>query len=204
MADLKSENAPWTKKRKMLEKASLAREKRQQNMQGRSVMDDGGPSSSLDESLTLPVVSESEDIEEIAFSASDICKEWIRCQTKDNVKMMAIILMDTFRLRFGLTDVAAATEAGPLVVGFNEKTICNWHNDFYVNDGEFSDSAQGKHSRPYVMDDEDCRKKALSWLRQNVYQKGQPNMTSAMFATWVNVELLPNCRISKVNNSTDS
>ena len=37
--------------------------------------------------------------------------------------MMAVILMDTFRLCFGLTDVAAATEAG--LVGFNEQTIHN-------------------------------------------------------------------------------
>ena len=200
MTDLRSENAPWSKKRKLLEKALLARESRCKNAQDRSVTDgDDGPSiasSSLNESLTLPAVSdhESEDNKEIDFSANEIYKEWIGCQTKDNVKMMAIILMDTFRLRFGLTDVAAATEAG-LVVGFNEQTIRNWRNDFYENDGEFSDSAQGKHSRPYVLDDEDCRKKALSWLRENVHKKGQPNMTSAMFATWVNVELLPNCNL---------
>ena len=92
MADSTSENVPWTKKRKMLEKASLAREIRQKNIQGRSVTDNGGPSSSLDESLTLPVVSESEYNEEIAFSANEIYKEWNGCQTKDNVKMIAIII----------------------------------------------------------------------------------------------------------------
>ena len=55
--------------------------------------------------------------------------------------MMAVILMATFRERFGLTDVAAAAEAG-LVVGCNEQTIRNWRNDFYANKGDFSDSAQ--------------------------------------------------------------
>ena len=35
---------------------------------------------------------------------------------------MVLILMDTFRTCFGLTDVAAATEAG-LVVGYNERSI---------------------------------------------------------------------------------
>ena len=39
------------------------------------------------------------------------------------IKVMSLILMDTFRSRFGLTDVAAATEAG-LVVGYSEKSVC--------------------------------------------------------------------------------
>ena len=41
------------------------------------------------------------------------------------------------------------------------------------------------------MDDEDSRKKALSWPHEHAYQKGKPNMTAATFGTWVNVELLP-------------
>ena len=69
--------------------------------------------------------------------------------------------------------------------------LTDWHNDFYANKGEFSDSAQGKHNRTYVLDDEDCCKKALSWLHEHAYHKGKPNMTAATFATWVNVELLP-------------
>ena len=70
---------------------------------------------------------------------------------------MAIVLMDTFIGRFGLSNVAAATEAG-LVVGYNEQMIRLWHTDFYSNKGEFSASAQGKHTRPYVLDDETCQK----------------------------------------------
>ena len=64
-------------------------------------------------------------------------------------KMVAITLMNSFRRRFGLTDVAAATEVG-LVVGFNEKTIRVWRKDFYECKGEVSESAQGKHSRPSI------------------------------------------------------
>ena len=69
--------------------------------------------------------------------------------------------------------------------------LTDWHNDFYANEGEFSDSAQGKHNHPYALDDEDSCKKALSWPHEHAYQKGKPNMTAATFATWVNVELLP-------------
>ena len=56
--------------------------------------------------------------------------------------MLALILMDTFSERFGMTDVGAASEAG-MVVGFNEKSLRTWRNDFYKNGGEFSESHKG-------------------------------------------------------------
>ena len=121
-------------------------------------------------------------------------QEWISSQSKTYVQMLALILMDTFRDRFGMTDVGAASEAG-MVVGFNEKTIRSWRNDFYANHGEFSESNQGKHSRPYVLDDDECRAKALCWLREHALSKGQPVMTSARFAHWVNNNLLPNVHL---------
>ena len=54
---------------------------------------------------------------------------------------------------------------------------------------DFTASGSDKHSRPYVLDDENCRKKALSWLHDNAYQKHMPNFTAASFS---NTELLPN------------
>ena len=53
---------------------------------------------------------------------------------------------------------------------------------------EFSESLPRKHARPCVLDEE-CRSKALVWLRQNAYAQGQPVMTAARFATWVNNDL---------------
>jgi len=102
--------------------------------------------------------------------------------------------MDTFRTQFGLTDGAAASEAGRLV-GYNERTISSWQADFYQNKGEFEESFRGKHSRPFVLDDEICRKKALSWLHERVYDKEQPCMTIAIFANWVYSDLLPNTHL---------
>lgn len=61
--------------------------------------------------------------------------------------MMAILMMDVYRKPFGLTDVSAAKESS-LIVGFNEKTIRIWCNDFYQCHGDFTESGTGKHSHP--------------------------------------------------------
>ena len=58
-----------------------------------------------------------------------------------------------------------------------------------------SKSKQGQHSRPYVLDNENLRCKAATWVHSNSSCKGQPNMTAAKFCDWVNVELLPNATI---------
>lgn len=198
-----SEAKTWKRKQRYSASVSAARAAKQRKLQVDS--DAMSASSSVDvplnESLVLPRVEpeideqvDSEDEEFSESTAQEFYKEWIECQPKYTIKMMAVVLMDTFRKRFGLTDVAAAKEAG-LVVGFNEKTIRGWRNNFYECKGEFSDSAQGKHNRPYVLDDEDCRKKALVWLRDNAYKKGQPNLTAATFAAWVNEDLLPNSHL---------
>ena len=111
---------------------------------------------------------------------------------------MALILMNTFRTRFGLTDVAAATEAG-LVVAYNESGIWDRRKEFYDNEGEFYESLKGKYHRPYVLDDENCQKKALTWLHEKAYDKDQPCMTAYSFAYWVFVTKQPSSsRVSSV------
>ena len=62
------------------------------------------------------------------------------------------VAMDTFITRFGLTQVNAAKETSLFVGGkYNEKTIQYWRKDFYNNHGEFSESLQGKHNRPFIL-----------------------------------------------------
>ena len=40
--------------------------------------------------------------------------------------------MDTLRVPFGLTDIAAASEADhEFVVGYSEGSICSWCKEFY-------------------------------------------------------------------------
>ena len=150
----------------------------------------------LNESVDLPRVEEPSDddddsIEFEEFEPEEFYKVWVNCQSKYTIKILALILMDTFRTRFCLTDVAAASKAGH-IVGYSERSIRSWHTDFYSNKREFEESLRGKHSRPYVLDDEICRKKALPWLHERAYDKAQPSMTAATFANWVNSDLLPN------------
>lgn len=174
----------------------------------------------MDESLTLPLdtsgileyCSSSDDEEyDSAFTQEDAVeayRDWLDQQGKDTIKMISLMAMDTFITRFGLTQVNAAKEASLFIGGkYNEKTIRYWRKDFYTNHGEFSESLQGKHNRPFILDDEDCRWKAAEWVRSNSCIKGKPNMTSNDFKNWVNVELLPNIAIpmnspSQIQNRT--
>ena len=163
---------------------------------------------SLDESLVLPLNSSgilecfsSSDEEEYnsSFSAEDAIeeyKDWLDQQPKDAIKVISVMAMDTFIRRFGLTQVNAAKEAS-LFIGhnYNEKTIRYWRKDYYTNYGEFSESQQGKHARPFILDDERFRQKAAEWVRSNASIQGNPNMTSEDFKNWVNNELLPNTTI---------
>ena len=197
MAESSGNKGQWSRKRMLREKMSNARASRHPRLQ-----DDAnfGEEGDLDNSISLPRVeyvsdSDDESIDSEPFSPEQFYQEWIKCQNKFNIKIFALILMDTFKSRFGLTDVAAATEAG-LVVGYSEKSIRSWHKEFYDNEGEFGESLKGKHCRPFVLDDEDCRKKALEWLRKRVNDKDQPSMTATSFANWVNMELLPRTTLS--------
>ena len=105
-----------------------------------------------------------------------------------------MITVMAFTARFGLTAVAAAKEAG-LLLDVNEKIVRTWRRDFYNNHGSFSESKQGRHSRPFVLDDENCRHRAAEWVRRIATVKGKPNLTAAKFSSWVNTDLLPSSEL---------
>ena len=88
-----------------------------------------------------------------------------------------------------MTSCGVANEVG-LVFSHNEKTIHAWRQDFYTNHGHFTESRQGKHARPFILDDKGLRHKAAQWVRANGTVKKRPNMTGAKFCTWVNTHLL--------------
>ena len=195
MSELATAGKPWSRKRTLKENAAMARASRHQRLQEEVHV--ASESDDFNESFSLPrveVLSDDECEDTVEFIPQEFYKEWIRCQSKYTIKIMALILMDTFRTRFGLTDVAAATEAG-LVVGYNERSIRDWRKEFYDNEGEFHESLKGKYHRPYVLDDENCQKKALTWLHERAYDKDQPCMTAYSFANWVNLDLLPNSHL---------
>lgn len=123
------------------------------------------PSTSLDASVSVhfdahPTASDSEeetsDDEDFTVqNAHHIYHDLVQQQPKDTVKMMAVMTMDAFIAQFGLTSGGAAREAG-LLLHLNEKTVRMWRKDGYANQGSFSRSKQGRHVRPYVLDDEEC------------------------------------------------
>ena len=94
-----------------------------------------------------------------------------------------------------MTTVGAAKEVG-LLLCHNEKTIRAWHHDYYRNQGHFTESKKGKHSRQFILDDEDLRQKATQWVRANATVKGKPNLTGAKFSAWVNTHLLPEAELA--------
>ena len=79
--------------------------------------------------------------------------------------------MEHFKKRFNLNTKQAAIEAGS-VVGFNEKTIRRYRNDFFENEGHSTMQLQGKYERHCVHHNEQLNHKAAEWVRQHAFVKG--------------------------------
>ena len=86
--------------------------------------------------------------------------EWMVSLRLDQRKMLAVILMETFKNRWQLNAKDAATEAGS-VVGFNEKMVRNYTNDFFANEGQFTFRQQGKDEHHCVYHDEGLNHRAV-------------------------------------------
>ena len=69
--------------------------------------------------------------------------EWMVSLRLDQRKMLAVILMETFKNRWELNAKDAATEAGS-VVGFNEKTVRNYRH-FLVTFPQFLEYVSAKN-----------------------------------------------------------
>ena len=110
-------------------------------------------------------------------------------------KMLAMLLYDNYVDRFKLLKTAAAAEVSPLI-GMSEHTIRQWRKDFVLNGGEFSEYRRGKHQHYLVLEDEEYKEMAVTWVRANVVVKGHPNMTAAAFHSWVVSVLLSQVSIT--------
>jgi len=100
-----------------------------------------------------------------ADDSKSIWKKWLQEQPKDSLKMLSVMVTDTFTERFGLMKTNAAEESA-LLLGMN-KTIRTWRKNYYANMGKFSDSKQGRHSRPYIiLDDDKLRHAAFEAIHQ--------------------------------------
>ena len=186
----KMEKARSCKRRKVIDDVS-----KMQNSSSETTgsQDDAAPlhqsSDSNDVRLNVQDYSDAEDTD-IEFDPQESYEEYLSTVPRETLKVLAVMMTDCFMTRFGLTTVAAAKESG-MLFDVNEKTVRNWRNEFYNNNGSFHESKRGKHIRPFVLDDEECRSKAAQWVRSNASVKGKPNMTALKFCNWVNTDLLP-------------
>ena len=90
--------------------------------------------------------------------------------------------------------VCVAVEVG-LNLGVSDKTIRIWRQDFVSNGGQFSEYQRGKYERYIIIDDEEYKEMALTWVRLNSSVKGRPNMTAGDFHSWVISVFLPQVKL---------
>ena len=158
----------------------------------------------MNESFMLPAPIEysdvlsgesSEDDEDYEGEASDeeissVYADWINELEREDLKMLAMLMYDNYRKRFGLLKTSAAKEVA-LCLGMDEKTVRLWRKNFLENSGSFTVDGRGKYARSKVLDDKEYRDLALEWVHTHAYVKGKPNMTATYFFTWINTSLLP-------------
>ena len=127
---------PWSRKRRLLAKMERMRQAKQSKSS--CAVEHASPVHSESEAGPSTQPSSQEEtgtLEEwiTREHARRIYSNWVEKQSKDSIKILAVMLMDTLMDRFGMTAVGAANEAG-LVLGVNEKTVRKWRRDFYTND----------------------------------------------------------------------
>ena len=204
-----SKPMPRKRKEALIAKAKAMREAKRQRRSDTAdtpeeIIEETSSSLSMDESFVLPAPAEcsdilsnesSEDDENYEGEASDeeilsVYSDWIGEMEREDLKMLAMLLYDNYRKRFGLLKTSAAKEVA-LCLGIGEKTVRLWRKNFLENSSSFTVDGRGKYARNKVLDDEEYRDLALEWARSHAYVKGKPNVTALDFCTWVNSSLLP-------------
>lgn len=81
-------------------------------------------------------------------------KKWVSNLERENQQMLAMMMYDNYRERFGLQKTSAADEVG-LCLGICGKTIRIWRKQFLNNSGQFLPDKTGKYPRykPQVAND---------------------------------------------------
>ena len=186
----------WSRKSKQKEKALHTSTFRQRG--GRRLSTDG-EEETLDRDPDFAYRSDEEPepdepSSDEEFSPQDYLDDWILSLCLDQRKMLAVILMESYKKCMKLNAKDAATETGS-VVGFNEKTVHRYRNDFFQNEGHFTIPMQGKYERHCIYHGEGLNHKAAEWVREHAFVKGQPNMTAQSFCDWTKNTLLPSSHL---------
>ena len=127
-------------------------------------------------------------------AAQEVFDDFVLSLPLDDRRMLAVLLMESFRKRQKMQVVDAARKAGS-IVGYSDRTVRTLRKQFWDNNGMLEERKQGKHERMTVYGDEEMSRKAAEWVRANAFMKGQPNMTAQSFCVWVNEDLLPSSHL---------
>ena len=136
--------------------------------------------------------AEEEDIVDEKEMVNKFCNEWVESLDQDNRVSLGLFIHFQLMQYFSFTMMNAAKYAG-LLVDRSERTIREWRKAFFDNNGEISESKQGRYQRTGILwSNEELNHKVCEYVRQKCCVKGQPNMRLRDFCSWVNDVLLPN------------
>ena len=142
------------------------------------------------------------------MSATNITLDNLQAYTQRNVsyeiqKAIAISIMATAITKWNCNIVEATSRAADCC-GFNVEVIikavgnCILHNCLHVSYNDMTDehitdmlsSNRGHHDNhtTTLLHDEDFRMAARTYVRKHACRKGEPNLTSHMFAEWIHSE----------------
>ena len=75
-----------------------------------------------------------------------------------------------------------ATLESAYIVGFNEKTVRKYHDNFLEYKGKFVVEGTGKFKKQCLMNDENFRLQMSMWIRENAYEV---NTSAKYFCEWI-------------------
>ena len=136
-----------SRKRKAELKLRVAKARKARNRQAQSErpQDNLTLTTSVDDSLHVSGAREDdkeleavfEEEEESTRNVTVDYKQWINSLQREHQQMLAMMLYDNYRERFGLQKTSAAEEVA-LCLGVSDKTIRLWRKDFLNNSGQFT------------------------------------------------------------------
>ena len=139
-----------------------------------------------------PPASKRRRLSEIAIVGDEPLQAWLVNLPRDDLQHMALLLYTRLSAIFGLNKTDTVDVVGD-IIGKNKRTVRRWVDDFTLNEGEFSESQQGRYTRSNTLiSSEEICEKARVYVRENAAPRGRPNLTAAAFCEWVNNDLLPN------------
>ena len=111
------------------------------------------------------LISENSDSEmsESSEGAMTAFDDYMLSLLLEQRRMLAVILMESFKLRQKINMKDAAFTITVSIVGFNEETVRRNRSDFFSNKGKLTLSRQGKYELHCVYHDEDLNRKAREW-----------------------------------------